>query len=1026
MSQYLVVNEQCLHKASELSKTGQHIPALDAIRDLLLYRNTWHPSLENVMSLYIRLCIDIPAANLKDQIPYIKDGLHQYRASLTSQKEFNSTPLDNILKDLINRAYTKINDITAAHVEPATPVEGEAVSSETPAEPTLEEKLAPSVKLLTEIYQILLDILKHPKLEIIYQKIANQALNFCLKYERKKEFYRLGETLRNHVENLMKGQNQYLTPETIYIHIDVRFTQLNTATTLGLWQEAFKSIEDINTLFGLLAKPKSPILASYYQKLSQIYWVANSHLLHAYALYKHLFYNKTYNTNFSQEDQLLYSSVLLVAAISSPVQESNSGSSLLAFDHQSQRNTNLASLLGLSAYPKREAFLVEVRRMATNVYPELADLASIFERACSPLTLAAQLEPKIRFIESHPALKQYLLPFQRIVFTKIAVQVSKVYEVIKIVEFVKLVPFFDKNEIELLLLNAIKRKLIGARVDHRNGVIRFGHYDFDSANIGDQLSTLAIGMRKSLKMIDEERKEDTHAKAKREAYVKIINSLGDEHRRILARKEIIEKKKIYMEQQEALKRQHEAEVAAAAAAAKAERDQQLLKENLERAQAEVKPASSHSQFVNNTINAADKAKVEMAGKVAKLSKQIYYLERAYRHEEVPIINKLLEDKQNEDRRYFEEQQKEAVRLHHDSHQRALDEKKRLSKMVEEINSFTSKVIAKRNEQLPAARAEQEQRFQAFLIEQKAQSIERKERQKIEKKAAAERKIKEDEERRIKQEIEERERAEAEEKARLEQEEENKLWRKSPERRSPAYGGDRDRDSRERDFVSAADTESSWRRQEPVAPKRSEGAYVPPSRQQSGGFGGDRGGFNNRDAPRDTDNWKRDDAPPRRSEGAYVPPSRQQGSGGGFGPRDGGDRGFGGDRGGFNNRDAPRDGGDNWNRDAPRRDSGFGGERRDSGGFGGDRDAPRRDSGFGAPRGGGGGGFNRDAPRDGGDNWNRDAPRRDSGFGAPRGGGGFGQPRDGGGDNWRGGSNSPAPPKNNTKDDDGWTTVGKKK
>ncbi|GAM17368.1 hypothetical protein SAMD00019534_005430 [Acytostelium subglobosum LB1] len=948
--------------------------AIDRMRSLLLERNVWSPSLEQVMILYLRLCVNIQPGTpeAKDQVAYIKDGLHQYRGSLTSQKEINVTPYDSIVKDLLAQVEVKIEETKKV-------IEQESVGLDEEAAAALNElKLTPYLRLMAEVYHILIDILKHNKLESLYQRYALQAINFCVKYERKKDFYRLGDILRNHVENLMKGQSQYITTDSIYIHIDVRFAQLNAALQMSLWQEAFRSIEDINTLFGLLSKPKPNVLAAYYQKLAQIYWIAGSHLLHAYALFKHLYYNKSFNTNFSNEDAMMHSSVLLVAALSAPIQEPSTSAQLLQFDPMSQRNINLASLLGLSAYPKRDNLLQEVKRVASSVYPELADLMALFERRTSPLTFSKQLTSVVQFIEQNPQLKQYSDAFQRIIFTKIAIQVGKVYDVIKISEFVKLVPFFDRNEIELLLLNAIKSKLIGARIDHRNGAIHFGHYDFDSANIGDQLSGLALGMRKALRMIDEERKSDASTKAKREIYVKVINNLGDEHRRILARKEIIEKKKIYMEQQERLRRQQEEEQLAAASAAKVEREQALIKENMGRIEKENKE-SNHSKMVNQTINALDKAKVEMAAKVAKLTKQISYLERAYRHEEVPIIKSQLDTKHTEDRQHFAKQQQEFLRSHREQHDRSVKEKQRMSRMLDDIVSYTATILDKRRQQLPAQQAEQEKRFQKFLEEQAKEQEEKRERKKEQKRIAEEKRAKEEEERkRLALEQQEKERKEQEARA-------NESWSAKRERER--------REKEERESLTRGTESDSWRNDSAPA-KKDEGGWRESPSRDAGGWG---------DAPRRGGDRDRDfgDQPPRRE---FNDAPRRGGDDGGWGdkprggfgdaPRRGGDDGGWGDkpRGGFG--DAPRrDFGD-----APRRDRDFGGDapRRggDDGGWGdkprgGFGDAPRRDFGGDAPR------------RDFGDAPRRDfgdAPRRDFGDAPRRGGddGGWGdKPRGGG-------------------------------
>ncbi|EAL71400.1 proteasome component region PCI domain-containing protein [Dictyostelium discoideum AX4] len=1018
-------NEHALSQANDLIKVGSKLRALSVLRDLLSDRSQWHSSLEQIMSLYVSLCAE--------QLDYqsLRDGIHHFKVSIMSQKEFSIVPLENIFKEIITPIEQKVDELK------------EKIEKENQENPLVEQNeislidpqqtlLFSYMKYLFEAYKAMIEVLTrqntkfehtkfdHSKFDSTLLKISTQALNYCSKYQRKPDFMVLTELFRSSIEQLFKVPSL----DTVNTHIEIRFHQLTVAISLGLYLIAYKSIEDINImLFSLLVKPKPVVLATYYQKLAQVYWITNAHLLHAYALYKHYVYNKNYNMNFTQADSQLYSSVLLVAALSSPIQEVNQNQSLLQFDSQSQRAMGLASLLSLQSIPKRETFLVDVRKVTNEVYPELADLASIFEKKTSPLMFAKLLEPKIKFIEGHAQLSQYLKPFLRVVFTKIALQVSKVYEVIKIEEFIKLVPFYTKTQIELYLLESIKRKLIGARIDHKNGVIRFGHYDFDSAKISDQLSNLATGVGKALNMIEPEKKQQQHDKLKKEVYVKIINSLQDEHRRILARKEIIEKKKIYMEQQDRIKKQKEHEELQKKIQEKVARDQQRLKEDMERREKEQAEEESQQNQLDQTINAIDKAKVEMKAKIAKIAKQLYILERAYREEELPVVESLQKTKAVEDKQYFESTQAEFLKLHREVHDRNVTEKARLNRIVPEYQKFTQAVIEERKKQLPALQKEQEKRFQEFLIQQEQDVQERKAKREKARIAAAQEKARKEEQ--------ERERLEQEhlEQERLEEERKNAPYVPPSSRRtfrddddereeSGRWGGRRGGDDFGR---SKADEGDRWgRREDAPPPRRDEGGDrwgrredAPPPRRDEGGdrWGKredappprrDEGGWGRRDdAPpprRDEggDRWgRRDDAPPRRDD---APPPRRD--------------------------DAPpprRDeGGDRWGRrdDAPPRRDGGG-----SGGFGGRRDdaPPRRDEG------GDRWGRREDAPpprRDeGGDRWGRrdDAPpRRDGG-----GGSGFGRNQGAQGDqndSWR----SDNKKEENKKDADGWQTVGAKK
>ncbi|KAJ3925815.1 MAG: hypothetical protein NXY57DRAFT_796319 [Lentinula lateritia] len=129
--------------------------------------------------------------------------------------------------------------------------------------------ITPSLKFLWESYRTSLETLKNnARLETIYQSVAQKAFRFCLINNRKTEFRRLCETLRLHLANVGKyaaqqrelhaaggaatsaGHHQINLgdPDTLQRHLDTRFAQLNASVELELWQEAFRSIEDIHNL----------------------------------------------------------------------------------------------------------------------------------------------------------------------------------------------------------------------------------------------------------------------------------------------------------------------------------------------------------------------------------------------------------------------------------------------------------------------------------------------------------------------------------------------------------------------------------------------------------------------------------------------------------------------------------------------------------------------------------------------------------------------------------------------------------
>lgn len=76
-------------------------------------------------------------------------------------------------------------------------------------------------------------------------------------------------------------------PETLNQCLETRFEQLNVACQLEMWQEAFRSIEDIHGLWAIYKKmPKPNLRAQYFSCLTQIFSKSGSHCYHAYSWYQ--------------------------------------------------------------------------------------------------------------------------------------------------------------------------------------------------------------------------------------------------------------------------------------------------------------------------------------------------------------------------------------------------------------------------------------------------------------------------------------------------------------------------------------------------------------------------------------------------------------------------------------------------------------------------------------------------------------------------------------------------------------------
>lgn len=152
------------------------------------------------------------------------------------------------------------------------------------------EIVIPWLRFLWDTYRTVLDTLRNiSKLELLYKSTAEQAFQFCLTHKRTMEFRRLSELLKAHMTHLKTHSAAQLdNPESFQVQLEIRLIQLSAAAQMELWQEAYKTVEEINLM---VAPPKRtpPIemMIVYYEKLAKIFWVSENYVFHTHALAKY-------------------------------------------------------------------------------------------------------------------------------------------------------------------------------------------------------------------------------------------------------------------------------------------------------------------------------------------------------------------------------------------------------------------------------------------------------------------------------------------------------------------------------------------------------------------------------------------------------------------------------------------------------------------------------------------------------------------------------------------------------------------
>ncbi|KAA8643518.1 hypothetical protein EYZ11_004278 [Aspergillus tanneri] len=606
--------ENVLKRAQELIAVGQSPAALNVLHEHVTSKRTRSSpiaSLEPVMLLFVELCVDLRKGKAA------KDGLYQYK---NIAQNTNVGTIETVLKQFIELAEKKVTEAQAKADEIQSSLDSAAPSSnvddleaiETPEtillatvsgeqsrDRTDRAVVTPWLKFLWETYRTVLEILKNnARLEVMYQSTALQAFQFCLKYTRKTEFRRLCELLRNHVQNAAKYSAQMHAinlsdPDTLQRHLDTRFQQLNVAVELELWQEAFRSIEDIHTLLSLSKRPaKNVMMANYYEKLARIFLVSENYLFHAAAWSR--YYNllrqsaatlaagqgtKKENPSVSDADMTKAASFVLLSALAIPViSTSRSRGALVDVDEvRKNKNTRLTNLLGMAQPPTRAVLFKDAlnKGLLKRARPEIRDLYNILEVDFHPLSICKKITPILKQIGADPEMEKYVGPLQQVILTRLFQQLSQVYESVELKFVYELAQFPDPFQItpamiEKFIMNGCKKGDLAIRVDHISGVLTFDTDVFSSAKalhsgsaagsaeseVGSvqrlqntpaeiarlQLTRLAKTLHVTCMYVDASYNE-VRVQAKQSAQARALAGVVKEHEDTLARRAIIEKKK---------------------------------------------------------------------------------------------------------------------------------------------------------------------------------------------------------------------------------------------------------------------------------------------------------------------------------------------------------------------------------------------------------------------------------------------------------------------------------------------------
>ncbi|KAL0320099.1 UNVERIFIED_CONTAM: Eukaryotic translation initiation factor 3 subunit A [Sesamum radiatum] len=864
--------ENALKRAEELINVGQKQEALEALHSFITSRRyrAWTRTHERIMFKYVELCVDMRRGR------HAKDGLIQYRGIC---QQVNITSLEEVIKHFMQLATEKaeLARNQAQALEEALDIDDlEAdkrpedlmlsyVSGEKGKDRSDRELVTPWFKFLWETYRTVLEILRNnSRLEALYAMTAHRAFQFCKQYKRTTEFRRLCEIIRNHLANLNKYRDQrdrpdLAAPESLQLYLDTRFEQLKVATELELWQEAFRSIEDIYGLMCMVKKtPKPSLMVVYYSKLSEIFWMSSSHLYHAYAWLKLFSLQKSFNKNLNQKDLQLIASSVVLAALSVPPYDRSYGASHLELENEKERSLRVANLIAFDVESKpenrevlsRSSLLLELvsKGVMNCVTQEVKDLYHILEHEFLPLDLALKVQPlltkiaklggKLASASSVPEiqLSQYVPSLEKLAALRLLQRVSQVYQTMNIENLSRIIPFFDFSIVEKISVDAVKNNFLAMKVDYRKGAIFFGNKSLESEGLRDHLSAFAESLSKARGMIYPPVKRISKLG---ETLPDLVEVVEKEHKRLLARKSIIEKRKEEQERQ-LLEMEREEE-------AKRLKLQKITEEAEQK-----RLASEFEQMKNQRIlREIEERELEEAQALLQEAEK-----RSKKKGKKPVL------------------EGQEIDVSRQRHAGDLEEKRRLGRMLENKKIFQERVLSRRKSDYDRLKEEREEKIHQIIQTRKQErDAKRKMIYFLRSEEERQKRLREEEEARKLEEMERRKKEEAERKAKLDEiaekqrqrerelEEKERQWREEVLGRSSAVPSRTEPSSVARP-VEAAPAAPAAAAAAAAAAAPSAGKYVPRFKRMAAEGGGQA-------PPPETDRWssgsRMDDRTPQQGD-----------------------------------------------------------------------------------------------------------------------------------------------------------------
>uniref|UniRef100_A0A8D3E4G0 Eukaryotic translation initiation factor 3 subunit A n=1 Tax=Scophthalmus maximus TaxID=52904 RepID=A0A8D3E4G0_SCOMX len=644
----------------------------------------------------------------------------------------------------------------------------------------------------------------------------------------------LGQIQRHHNQSTAINLNN---PESQSMHLETRLVQLDSAISMELWQEAFKAVEDIHGLFALSKKPPKPqLMANYYNKVSTVFWKSGNALFHASTLHRLYHLSREMRKNLTQDEMQRMSTRVLLATLSIPITpERTDIARLLDMDGIIvEKHRRLSTLLGLQSPPTRQSLINDMVRfnLLQYVVPEVKELYNWLEVDFHPLKLSGRVTKVLNWVkdqsEKESDLQHYVPHLQSNTILRLLQQVAQIYQSIEFSRLATLVPFVDAFQLERSIVDAARHCDLQVRIDHTSRTLSFGSdlnystkedaplgpflQNMPSAQIRNQLTAMSASLAKVVHIIKPASILTEREEQNQQAIAAYLKNARKDHQRILARRQTIEERKERLESLNIQREKEELEQREAEMQKVRKAEEERLRQEAKEREKE-RIMQEHEQIKKKTVRERleqikktelgakafkdidiedleeldpdfimakqveqlEKEKKELQERLKNQEKKIDYFERAKRLEEIPLIKKAYEEQRIKDMELWELQEEDRISNMKVEREKALEHKKRMSRMMEDKENFLSKITAARS----FIYEEKLSTFEDRLVEERKKRLEERKKQRKEDRRNTYYRQKEEEAQRIheeqlKKEREERERVEQEQREEEEREYQERL------------------------------------------------------------------------------------------------------------------------------------------------------------------------------------------------------------------------------------------------------------